>query len=282
MRPRMRPRADRLPPSASVAGIAHTAHLGALQTLAGWPLLLGRALFYCLIMVVLSALWDRVAAQQAMDIAAGAIRLPDGDLALYVGATEWVTLALPAVYLRFEDDIRGGGLDAHLLRPRSYLVQTIALGCGSGLARLAVLGVTGLLLLVASGRPMPEASTFVALAVLGPLAMIVGVLLYSLVGLTAFWARRTLPFQLVTQKFMFLLGGLFAPVSLYPAAAASFAECTPFAAHLHWVGVQALSPSWSFFVEGVWWQLVWIVLLAASCSLLWTLGIRRTLRQGSP
>lgn len=278
----MPPRAERPPLSASVAGIAHTVHVGVLQTLAGWPVLLGRALFYCLIMVVLSALWDRVAAQQAMDIAAGAIRLPAGDLALYVGATEWVTLALPAVYLRFEDDIRGGGLDVHLLRPRSYLVQTIALGCGGGLARLAVLGITGLLLLVASGRPLPDAGAFAALAVLGPLAMFVGVLLYSLVGLSAFWARRTLPFQLVTQKFMFLLGGLFAPVSLYPVAAASFAECTPFAAHLYWVGVQALSSSWSLFVEGVLWQLAWIALLAAACGWLWQRGIRRTLREGSP
>ena len=86
--------------------------LGARQTLAGWPVLIGRCLFYVLILLVLTALWDKVAA----DRIPGALSLPAGGLALYIGAKEWVTLALPAVHLRLEDDIRSGGVEPQIGR----------------------------------------------------------------------------------------------------------------------------------------------------------------------
>ena len=100
--------------------------IGAGQAMTGWTVLAGRCLFYVLIMTVLSALWDKVAAEPV----AGAITLPAGGLVLYVLATEWITLALPSVHLRFEDDIRSGGLEPHLLRPKFYLLQSLAQSLG--------------------------------------------------------------------------------------------------------------------------------------------------------
>ncbi|WP_304170949.1 ABC-2 family transporter protein [Phenylobacterium aquaticum] len=256
---------------------ASALRMGFDQTLAGWPVLAGRCLFFGLIMTVLSALWDKVAAEQV----AGAIALPPGGVVLYVGATEWITLSLPAVYLRFEDDIRSGGLEIHLLRPKPYLLQTLALGLGGGLARLAALGVTAILLLALSGRAWPPLEGLAFLLVLGPLGLLVGVMLYALAGLAAFWARRTLPFQLIIQKLMFLLGGLFAPVTLYPAALAEVARASPFAAHLYWAGAQVMAPSLMGFLVGAGWQLAWILLLGAACLGLWRLGLAKLLREGT-
>ena len=255
--------------------------IGFSQSVAAWPVLLGRCGFFCLLMIVLSALWDAVAAQHV----AGAIALPSGDLALYVGATEWITLALPAVFLRLEDDIRGGGLEPQLLRPKPYLLQTFAMGFGNGLSRLVALGVTALLLLAVSGRAWPPGFAFAALLVLGPLALTVGLLLYGLAGLAAFWARRTLPFQLVIQKLMFLAGGLFAPVTLYPPLFEQLAKATPFAAHLYWAGAQILSAQTAeapyLLLQGIAWQLFWIVVLACVCVLVWRAGLAKLLREGS-
>ena len=64
-----------------------------------------------------------------------------GVLVLYVGVTEWITLSVPSAHLRLEDDIRSGGLEPHLLRPKAYLAQVFAQNYGSGVARLAALGV---------------------------------------------------------------------------------------------------------------------------------------------
>jgi ABC-2 type transport system permease protein len=249
--------------------------VGAGQMAAGWQVLAGRCLFYVLIMVVLSALWDKVAAEQV----AGAMAMP-GDLALYVGATEWITLSLPAIHTKFEDEIRGGMLEPHLLRPKPYLLMALAQSLGGALVRMSAMGATGIAMLMISGRALPQAQTFAYLAVLGFLALLVGMLLYAIAGLGAFWARRVLPFQLVIQKLMFLLGGLFAPISLYPGWLRALGEASPFAAHLYWAGAQVLRPSFEMFLRGVGWQVLWIGALSLVCAAMWRAGLTKVLRAG--
>ena len=166
----------------AVAAFAAAARMGAAGTLAAWPVLLGRSLFYVVCLLVLTALWDKVAAERIP----GALALPAGGLALYVGATEWITLSIPAVQLRLEDDIRLGALEAHLLRPKPYLIQRIAEAVGALVARLAVTGVVAVALLAASGRPAPPLLAWPLLAGLGILGGVIGILLYVVAGLTAF------------------------------------------------------------------------------------------------
>lgn len=252
--------------------------LGAGQTLAGWPVLVGRCIFYVILLIVLSALWDKVAAERLPGTLAG--DLPPGGLALYIGVTEWITLSLPAVHLKLEDDIRSGGLEPHLLRPKSYLAQTLSQSLGAAVVRLAALGATALALLAVSGREPPSLEAFPYIVVLGVLGVVVGVLLYALAGLMAFWARRTLPFQLVIQKLMFLLGGLYAPVTLYPGALESVAKASPFAAHLYWPSAQVIAASWQGFLTGLAWQGLWIALLSLACVRLWRAGLAKVLREG--
>jgi len=252
--------------------------VGAGQTLAGWPVLAGRCAFYVLLLATLSALWDKVAAERLSGTLAHAV--PEGGFALYIGVTEWITLSLPAAHLRLEDDIRSGGLEPHLLRPKSYLAQVIAQSLGAGLVRLTALGVTALVLLALSGRGWPEPFVFVVLPVLGVAGVMVGLLLYVLAGLMAFWARRVLPFQLVTQKLMFLLGGLYAPVTLYPPVMEALAKATPFAAHLHWPASTMLEPSMTHAAIALGWQLIWIAVLMAACQGLWRVGLAKVLARG--
>jgi viologen exporter family transport system permease protein len=78
----------------------------------------------------------------------------------------------------------------------------------------------------------------------------------------------------------FLLGGLLAPISLYPDWLFGFAKATPFGAQLYWVGVQALTPSIVLFWTGVGWQVLWIAVLAAVCVLAWRAGLRKVLKEG--
>jgi ABC-2 type transport system permease protein len=179
-----------------------------------------------------------------------------------------------------EDDISHGGLEPYLLRPRSYLLQRVAPAMGETMVRLAVLGAAGLAVLALSGRPLPAPEAWPALLLLGFLGCVLGMLLYVLVGLAAFWMRRVLPAMLIVQKLDFLLGGLVAPVSLYPDWLFEFARATPFGAHLYWVGVQALTPSPGLFWTGLGWQVLWIAVLAALCALMWRAGLRKALKEG--
>ena len=266
------------PPFDAAPSALAAVRLGAVGAAAGWPVLLGRAVFYMLLLVVLTALWDKVAAERLPGTLARS--LPAGGLALYIGVTEWIGLSVPAIHLRLEDDIRSGALEAHLLRPRSYLVQRVAEAAGAMLVRLTATGSAALLMLSVSGRRWPSLAVLAALTIVGPLGAMVGILLFTIAGLSAFWLRRTLPPFLIIQKLLFLLGGLFAPITLYPAWLARPASASPFAAHMFWPAELTLAPSAAVFMRTLAAQAAWIALLIVLIALIWRAGLRRVLRDG--
>jgi ABC-type uncharacterized transport system permease subunit len=265
-----------LPALNSLRGLLAAARMGAAGTLAGWPVLLGRGGFYVVAMSILAALWDKVAAERVPH----ALVLPAGGLVIYVGVTEWIMMSTPAIHLRLEDDIRSGALEVHLLRPKLYLAQKIAETIGGLGARTSVIALAAAILLLISGRDVPTAAAFTDIAVLGLVGGVIIVLLYAVTGLCAFWVRRTMPVYLIVQKMLFLLGGLFAPVSFYPRWMAGVSEASPFAAALYWPGVQALHPSALLFWRALGLQLIWIGLLSVLAALVWSAGLRKVLRQG--
>lgn len=252
--------------------------LGVRRNFANWPILMGRALFYLIAVVVLTGLWDKVAAQRLAGTLASS--LPPGGLTLYFGATEWIMLSITAIHLRLEDDIRFGFLEPQLLRPKPYLLQKIAEALGDTLARMLGIGAAALLALLLSHRAAPPPIAFVYVALLGMFGAAIGVLLYAIVGLCAFWVRRVLPPYLIMQKSLFLLGGLFAPISLYPSWFYHVAVATPFAANLFLAGNQMIAPSVRGFAEALASQIAWLAILAALIALLWRAALRKVLREG--
>jgi ABC-2 type transport system permease protein len=251
---------------------------GLASALAAWPVLLGRAIFYGVCLMVLVSFWDKVSAARLAGTLA--TRLPPGGLGVYIGVTEWITLSIPAVQLRLEDDIRSGALEPHLLRPKPYLAQMLADEAGAMSARLAMLGAAGLALLIVTGRTMPAPFALVSAGVLGVVGATMGLLLYTLVGLTAFWLRRVLPALLIMQKLIFILGGLFAPIGLYPGWLHSLAAASPFAAHLGFAGQAVLAPSLAGFGRALAAQAIWFVVLGAAAALIWRAGLAKLLKTG--
>lgn len=250
------------------------ARIGAAGTLSARAVLLGRALYYLLVMTTLGKFWSAVAAEHAAD----ALPLPSG-IVLYVGIAEWITLSVPAIHLRLEDDIRSGAIEAHLLRPMPYLVGKICETLGGMAVRLGVLGLGGAGALLLSDLPAPAAAwpPVVALALLGGC---VHVMLVAIAGLSTFWVRRSLAAYLIMQKLIFLLGGLFAPVTLYPAWLARIAAFSPFAASLYWPAVIALEHDAATVLTAFAAVLTWLALLALLCGAIWRAGMRRLLTQG--
>jgi ABC-type uncharacterized transport system permease subunit len=268
-------RAD-IAPFGTLNAALSTFALGMRRNFANWPILMGRALFYLVAITVLTSLWDRVAAQHV----AGALTLPPGGITLYFGTTEWITLSIAAIHLRLEDDIRFGALEPHLLRPKPYLLQRIAEALGDSFGRLIGIGIAALAALLLSGRALPPPAAFACVAVLGVFGTAIGVLLMAIVGLCAFWVRRVLPPYLIMQKSLFLLGGLFAPISLYPGWFFHAAVMTPFAANLFLVGNQMTAPSIAGFVQALGAQIAWLAVLSVLTALLWRAGLRKILREG--
>jgi ABC-2 type transport system permease protein len=252
--------------------------IGAATTMAGRAVLLGRGVFYLLVVTLLSTFWDLVAAERLPGTLAPL--LPAGGLAVYVGVTEWITLSVPSIHLQLEDDIRSGAVEVHLLRPAAYPLMRVAESCGGLLVRqmtLGIIGVTGLVLTAFAG---PSPAIWACLAVLGVLGGLVGILTFALVGMCAFWVRRTIPIYLCVQKLSFLLGGLFAPLTLYPDWLRGIAEASPFAAQLYWPAIIVTTPGIATVLHALMMELLWIAILAALLSLIWQMGLRRLLQDG--
>lgn len=263
---------------AELAAMGAAFRTGLSAAVAAWPVLLGRAIFYGVCLMVLVSFWDKVGAQRLAG--AFAPRLPRQGLATYVGVTEWVTLSVPAIQLKLEDDIRGGALEPALLRPKAYLAQAVAGQAGGMAARLVVLGVAALALLAIFGRPWPSPGGLAAAALLGVVGAAIGVLIYGIVGLAAFWIRRVLPALLIVQKLMFLLGGLFAPISLYPDWLRIPATLSPFGAHLAFAGQAVIGLSAADVWRALALQAFWLVALSLAAALVWRAGLAKTLRGG--
>jgi ABC-2 type transport system permease protein len=252
--------------------------MGADAALAGRAVLLGRGVFYLLVIALLATFWDLVAAERLPGTLSSL--LPAGGLAVYVGVTEWITLSVPAIHLRLEDDIRSGAIEAHLLRPASYPALRIAESCGGLLVRQGTLGAIGVVALLLSGHTAPASTTWICLVVLGVLGGFVGILLFALVGMSAFWLRRTIPIYLCVQKLSFLLGGLFAPLTLYPAWLRGVSEASPFAAQLYWPAAIVVSPGAATVAQAFAYEVLWIATLSTLLAVIWRVGLRRMLRQG--
>lgn len=250
------------------------ARIGMTATLSGRTILLGRALFYLFVLLILGTFWSGVAAEHATD----AMKLPYGMVS-YVGITEWIILSVPSLHLRLEDDIRSGVLEAHLLRPMPYLFGRISETIGGLTVRLGVLGGAGLVVLMFS-RSGPPPAVWPLVILLALLGGIINILLIAIVGLSAFWLRRCLAVFLIMQKLTFLLGGLFAPLTLYPTWLARTAEASPFAASLYWPAVIVLQPDAATVLLALVAVLAWIVALSLLCGLIWRSGMRRLLTTG--
>ncbi len=261
----------------ALAAFGRAVGIGLAGGVAAPAVMIGRSLFYAILLLVLSSFWD-VAARERL--AGAAAHLPAAGLALYIGVTEWITLATPAIHLRLEDDIRSGALEAQLLRPKSYLMLRFGESFGAMLVRLVAVAAVALVLLAVSGRQGPPAGVFPWLLLTGLLGAVAGLLVLTLVGLTAFWVRRTLPVYLVVQKASFLLGGLLAPVTLYPPWLRRLGELSPFAAHLYWPAALTLDPSARTLALALASQLSWIAILTGLCLLVWRAGLAKILRQG--
>lgn len=253
--------------------------LGAATAFAAPSVLFGRCLFFLLVISVLRAFWDVVMAEHVDGSLVA--DLPSSSLLLYVGMTEWITLSVPAIHLRLEDDLRSGSIEGMLLRPRSPLLARLFEMIGVLIVRLTVLGLAGFAGLALIGEPGFPPETLPALIIVGLLGGVISLQIFALVGITSFWLRRNLAVYLGMQKMCFLFGGLFAPISLYPDWLKRFSELTPFAAHLYWPSSLALDFSRERLALALFAQFSWITLLALALLFTWRAGLRRILVRGS-
>ena len=205
------------------------------QGLANRASVIGRAIFYVLILLVFSRLWA------AMETAGALQGQGAAELLWYLALTEWIVISVPWTHLEIEKDVRSGDIAYLLPRPLSYLGMRLAEGLGSLLVRLLVLGVSGFAAawLLAGRLPADPRGLLLALP-LGVLAGAVCTAFHAAIGVCSFWLQDASPLYWIWQKMCFVLGGLVLPLSIYPGWLRTAADWSPFSAILNGPGRLAM------------------------------------------
>ena len=238
------------------------AKLGFRQALAEPGELLGRALFFVLILGVYSSIWRAVAESGA------ATARPPAEMLWYLAVTEWVLMSAPLVQYQIEDDIRRGDVAYQITRPASWLGARLAHGLGALAVRAPVLLVVAFATAWSvAGPPTWPAGLAVAIAI-GLVASMVMTLFHVGIGVAAFWLGDVAPAYWIWQKLLFVLGGLLLPLQFYPTLFVRIARLTPFPALLggpaSLVTHEPLMPIGVLVMTLAFWGLVgWVTVRAA-------------------
>jgi ABC-2 type transport system permease protein len=175
------------------------------------------------------------------------------------------SLELHGIYREISEDVRFGILEQKIIKPYDYLVALAAQKLGRSLPRL-ILGILIILVVMPLLFPLPV-GTFSWPMLSGLIVLFVGGLLmsiifYSLVGLTAVWLEDAEPVYWLVSKSIMLFGGAYLPIALFPPAAKWVAYYTPFglitAATRAFTG--GFAQNWHIILG---WELVWMFILGA-------------------
>ena len=209
-----------------IAKYAAFAALGVRQARAEPGELLGRVLFFGLILGVFAAVWRAVAEASA------SLQRDPREMLWYLAITEWVVLSAPMVQFQMEEDIRRGDVAYQIARPASWLGARLAHGLGALAVRAPLMLVVACTAAwCVAGPPKRPLQLGVAFT-LGLLASSVMTLFHIAIGVAAFWLGDVAPAYWIWQKLLFVLGGLLLPLQFYPALFVRVARLTPFAALL--------------------------------------------------
>ena len=174
-------------------------------------------------------------------------------------------------------DIRMGELSPKLLRPMDPIHNHLALHLADKLFRLVT--VVPMILLVAvivPGVSYPGDVVTVSLFLFSmACALAIRFVIQYFIGLLSFWITQSLAINEMAYAGMLMLGGMIAPLDLFPPAVGRVADVLPFRYMLS-LPVELLlgrvtGPE-RFFVVGI--QILWLAAFTIAYRLLWQIGLK--------
>jgi ABC-2 type transport system permease protein len=127
--------------------------------------------------------------------------------------------------------------------------------------------------------PIP-ASAVPALALAMAVGAMLALLFQVVIGFLTAWVGTPAPAYWIWQKVMFVIGGLFLPLTLYPDWIREAGIATPFAAILYHPASLALDASPAAILVVLGWQVFWLAVAALLVVAIAAAATRRFIREG--
>jgi ABC-2 type transport system permease protein len=228
--------------------------------------------------LILGIFWGLWRASPLAELGAGAL---DGNqLIAYLAVTEWIAFAVSLPYREIEADIQGGAIAMRLARPFPYNLAMLATWAGEVAYRVIMVGAAGMLAVLYSTGAVGLTPTGAALlAFAGMLSALLVLLWHLQIGHAAVWMGISAPLFWIWQKFLFVLGGLIMPLTIYPPTLGAIAKASPFAAMLFAPGSLVFDGSWPHSAGVLGQQLFWLGVSALSAVAVERAAQRRIFEQ---
>lgn len=182
----------------------------------------------------------------------------------------------PQLSLQIGREIKDGTVSTYLLRPASYINQTLFSYLGRSVSSQSAIAVFGFAAAYFITGSFPVALVNLPFAILIILA---GILLTALIetflGLTGFWTNDTSGVQLMNHKLALLFGGVIIPFSLLPNTVADIVRFTPWSVSAAQPGYVATNFSFSLYIEMFGVLITWLILSYSLCVYLYRQGIQK-------
>jgi ABC-2 type transport system permease protein len=190
-----------------------------------------RALLLVVLVFILGQLWKTTFSARGAKILSG---FSISDMVWYLVAAETIAMSLPALTRRIDQEVRSGQLAYLLGRPCNYVFYNFAQYLGERLVRLTINGIVGTVLaLVFVGLPHFTWMGILAWPLVTFLALCIDFVAYFSIGLLAFWTEETTSFALIFSRLTLVLGGVLAPLEIFPQPLRSIAQALPFSTILY-------------------------------------------------
>ena len=180
------------------------------------------------------------------------------------------------VSYRLSDDIKSGNIAPALSKPYNFVMYCFWSTIGSAVARTGIALVLGSALIwFLVGPPQISITELPFVFVSVVLALILQFLLYFSISILGFWFEDTIAFKWITDKMIFILGGMLIPLSFFPQWLQTIAEILPYSYMSYAPSYMFVNFTMSSFISTVALQSAWIIALGVIAFGLFELGARR-------
>ncbi|HEX7736753.1 MAG TPA: ABC-2 family transporter protein [Ktedonobacteraceae bacterium] len=231
-----------------------------------------RAFFLVVLVYILGQLWRVTFALHGSMLPGFTVN----GLVWYLAAAETIALSLPALSERIDQEVRSGELAYLLGRPCSYILYNYARYLGERCVNLLLNGiVAACVALVIAGPPEFGWQGVLIWPLMVFFAISIEFVCYFAIGLLAFWTESTQSFSFIFNRLTLVLGGVLAPVDIFPQPLRNIAQVLPFSTILYGPSRMLIHFEIDLFGRMLLQQVVTLVVAGLLLLLLYTLASRR-------
>ncbi len=230
-------------------------------------ILITRAVFLCLMVLVFNQLWTVL-----KETGNSNITINPNDFLWYLIIGTTLQFSRPeGLHRQIEDDVKTGNIAYQMIRPIHFILIYFCHSIGTFLIRMPILLIIGGgLICLISGTELPTGFNHFPV-IFGLMIMSACFISFCTVfiGLSTLFIYDSLPLFWLIQKCEYVLGGVFFPIIFYPTVLFKFCLLTPFAWSIYGVASLIYDYNTTAALTTFTHLILWNMIIIALVSLLW-------------